>query len=183
MFLCPPLAFSPRCSTHYSSTFRPSRHPSPACVQSYKDLLQQALLGAWLCSRTGYTRSLLLFKMQWGLGMMLINCLESWTWCFWNRSQCCHHYKDWTDLPFKSGRMHTCKDALRTFYFKHMQGKSHFENSKSLFILPTPWWFFPNAQTDFFLTTWKSYKFFPIALYHTIEALSAINSFPYSTRF
>lgn len=79
-------------------------------------------------------------------------------WCLWSRSKSYHHYRDWTDLPFKSGRMHICRNALRTFYFKHMQGKSLSENSKRLFILPTLWRFFPDRRI-FFLTTWKSYTF------------------------
>lgn len=79
--------------------------------------------------------------------------------------------------------MHICRNASRTFYFKRMQGKSRFENSKRLFILPTLWGFFTDAQTDFFfsLTTWKSYKFFHPPLYHILETLFFMHSFLYST--
>lgn len=75
--------------------------------------------------------------------------------------------------------MHICKDALRSLYFKSMQGKSRFENSKRLFILPTLWRFFTDAQTDFFffLTTGKSYKFFRTSILYSKHSSSCIPFF------
>ena len=76
--------------------------------------------------------------------------------------------------------MHICKDALRPLYFKSMQGKSRFENSKRLFILPTLWRFFTDAQTDFFfffLTIGKSYKFFRTSILYSKHSSSCIPFF------
>ena len=78
--------------------------------------------------------------------------------------------------------MHICRNASRTFYFKRMQGKSRFENSKRLFILPTLWGFFTDAQTIFFsFNHMEVLQIFSSHFYHRLETLFFVHSFLYST--
>lgn len=72
MFLLPTLPILSSMQHPCSPAFAPYHHPSWARVQSHRNLLQQALLGVGCVPGTGCKGSFLLFKIKWGLGMMLI---------------------------------------------------------------------------------------------------------------